>query len=169
MTTMPPDPQDPSGQAPPPPPPPGYGAPAYNPMGAGIPAPPGQWAGPPLADWPLRFGAWFIDALIIVVPAQILSLGLRMPMLGLLWQLAAVIYLMYIQGTTGQTVGKKVLNIKLLREADGQVVGPGLSIGRYFVHIVDALPCLIGYFWPLWDAKKQTFADKILGTVVVKA
>jgi uncharacterized RDD family membrane protein YckC len=167
MTTMPPDPQDPTGQAPPPPPPPGYGAPAYNPMGAGIPAPPGQWAGPPLAEWPQRFVAALIDGLIVGIPYNIL-LRISMP-IGLLYYVGSVVYLMYMQGTTGQTVGKKVMNIKLLREADGQVVGVGLSIARYFVHIVDVIPCLIGYLWPLWDAKKQTFADKILSTVVVKS
>jgi hypothetical protein len=49
------------------------------------------------------------------------------------------------------------------------VVGAGLSIGRYFVHVLDALPCYVGYLWPLVDEKKQTFADKILKTVVIKA
>jgi hypothetical protein len=26
----------------------------------------------------------------------------------------------------------------------------------------------IGYLWPLWDGKRQTFADKIVGTVVIR-
>jgi uncharacterized RDD family membrane protein YckC len=52
--------------------------------------------------------------------------------------------------------------------ATGQPVGVGLAIGRYFVHILDALPCYLGFLWPLWDSKRQTFADKILSTVVVK-
>jgi hypothetical protein len=25
----------------------------------------------------------------------------------------------------------------------------------------------LGYLWPLWDAKRQTFADKICSTVVL--
>jgi hypothetical protein len=54
-------------------------------------------------------------------------------------------------------------------EATGQPVGGGLGIGRYFLHIVDSIPCYIGYLWPLWDAKKQTFADKLVKTLVVKA
>ena len=58
--------------------------------------------------------------------------------------------------------------IKLLREQDGQIVGGGLSVGRYFVHIVDQLPFYLGFLWPLRDDNKQTFADKILQTVVVK-
>ena len=35
-------------------------------------------------------------------------------------------------------------------------------------HVLDSLPCYLGYLWPLWDAKRQTFADKIMSTVVVE-
>lgn len=170
MTTTPPEP--PGGGAPgygTPPAPSGYetGAPppAYGGYGGGMPAAPGQWAGPPLAGWPERVGASLVDSLVIVVPGVIL--GLISEPLGLLAYIGIWLYLMYMQGTTGQTVGKKVLNIRLLREADGQVVGFGMSIGRAIVHVVDAIPCYVGYLWPLWDAKKQTFADKILKTVVI--
>ena len=33
-------------------------------------------------------------------------------------------------------------------------------------HILDALPCYLGYLWPR-DRKRQTFADKIVKTVVI--
>jgi uncharacterized RDD family membrane protein YckC len=72
------------------------------------------------------------------------------------------------QGRTGQTLGKSILGITLIGERTGQPVGAGLSFVRYLCHIVDSLPCYIGYFWPLWDAKRQTFADKIMSTVVVE-
>ena len=62
----------------------------------------------------------------------------------------------------------KQMGIRLLRESDGQPVGGGLGIARYFVHIVDGVPCIpLGYLWPLWDPKKQTFTDKIFSYVVV--
>jgi len=32
-------------------------------------------------------------------------------------------------------------------------------------HIIDGLICNIGYLFPLWDAKRQTIADKIMSTV----
>ena len=35
--------------------------------------------------------------------------------------------------------------------------------------ILSALPCFLGYLWPLWDAKKQTFHDKIVNTYSVTA
>ena len=33
-------------------------------------------------------------------------------------------------------------------------------------HILDALT-YVGFLWPLWDAKRQTFADMLMRTVVV--
>jgi uncharacterized RDD family membrane protein YckC len=92
--------------------------------------------------------------------------------LGLLLALAAVVWALYnayLQGQTGQSYGKKIVGTRLLREQDGQVIGGGLGIVRYFVHILDALPCYVGFLWPLWDAKRQTFADKIIKTVVITA
>ena len=41
-----------------------------------------------------------------------------------------------------------------------------MSFVRQLLHIVDSI-CYIGYLWPLWDRKRQTFADKILKTVVL--
>jgi uncharacterized RDD family membrane protein YckC len=127
----------------------------------------GAWAGPPLASWGTRFVAWLIDFVIIV--AANLIVGVINRPLGSLVGLGVTIYFLYMQGTTGATVGKGVMKIKVLREADGQVIGFGMSVVRYLVHIVDAIPCLIGYLWPIWDAKKQTFADKIISTVVVQS
>ena len=46
----------------------------------------------------------------------------------------------------------------------GSRSGPGCRFVRQLAHIVDSLVCNLGYLWPLWDAKKQTFADKIMGT-----
>ncbi|MGK4593097.1 RDD family protein [Amycolatopsis sp. w19] len=70
-------------------------------------------------------------------------------------------------GTTGQSLGKKMVNTKLVRESDGQPIGPLMAFVRDLCHNLDGWVCGLGYLWPLWDEKKQTFADKILGTVVV--
>ncbi len=74
----------------------------------------------------------------------------------------------YMTGSTGQTPGRRIVGVKVLKIADGQVLGAGLGIARQFCHILDALPILLGFFWPLWDKKNQTFADKIVSSVVVK-
>ena len=71
----------------------------------------------------------------------------------------------YRQGTTGSSIGKSVLKFKVVSEKTGQPIGFGMSIVRQLAHIVDAAICYIGYLFPLWDAKRQTIADKIMSTV----
>jgi uncharacterized RDD family membrane protein YckC len=162
----------------PPTPPPGYGAP---PPGYGAP-PPGYGTPPPaygqpygaplpqLAGWGARVQSALIDWFLPFVVADLFyymakGLGILLFLAAFAW----VFYNRYLEGTTGQSVGKKTAGTRLVREQDGQLVGAGLAIGRMFVHIVDGLPCYLGYLWPLWDAQKQTFADKIMGTLVIKA
>ena len=75
----------------------------------------------------------------------------------------------YLAGTTGQSMGKKIAKVKLIKEETGQPIGFGNAFVRHLCHFVDSLPCYAGWFAPLWEVKKQTWADKIMGTVVVNA
>jgi len=152
-----------------------YGTPATPPSYSGSPTP-GAYGGSPaaasgqLAEWPLRVGSALIDYVAPFIVAAVFFL--INDTLGWLLYLAAIgwaIYQAYLGGSTGQSMGKKTMNTRLLGEKTAQPIGGGMGIARYFVHIVDGIPCYLGYLWPLWDAKKQTFADKILSTVVVKA
>jgi uncharacterized RDD family membrane protein YckC len=143
---------------PPPPPPPQFGASG--------PAP--QWTGPPLASWGQRLGAALIDSLAPLVVVVILyAISKPLGVIGYIGFFAFMVWNHMQEGNTGQTIGKKQLGIKLLREDNGQVVGPGLAIGRWLLHGLVDSPCVVGYLWPLWDPKHQTFADKILKTVVI--
>jgi uncharacterized RDD family membrane protein YckC len=71
----------------------------------------------------------------------------------------------YRQGTTGSSIGKSIMKFKVVSEKTGQPIGFGMSIVRQLAHIVDTIICYIGYLFPLWDAKRQTLADKIMTTV----
>ena len=51
----------------------------------------------------------------------------------------------------------------------GQPIGAGMGVVRAIAHFVDGIICYVGYLWPLWDAQKQTLADKIMKTVVITA
>jgi uncharacterized RDD family membrane protein YckC len=73
------------------------------------------------------------------------------------------------QGKTGSTFGKGVMNIAVYKTGTAEPLGTGLSIGRYFLHVLDAIPCYLGYLWPLWDGENRTFTDMILNTRVYKA
>jgi uncharacterized RDD family membrane protein YckC len=71
------------------------------------------------------------------------------------------------QGRTGWSLGKKVLGIRLVSATTGQPAGPWTTMLRQAAHLLDALPCYLGYLWPAWDARRRTFADMIVGTVVL--
>ena len=138
----------------------GFGTPpAYG-------SPPGAWQGPPLASWGTRAGGFLIDTILSSIVQVVL--GLVSPSLGRVAGLVVFLVFGYLTGTTGQTPGRKVVGVKILREADGQVLGAGAGIGRGLLHFLDALPLLLGFFWPIWDAKNQTFADKIIKSVAIK-
>ncbi|MFE0424713.1 RDD family protein [Streptomyces sp. NPDC058953] len=129
---------------------------------------------PEPAHWGLRVGAFLLDGLIASLPYLVLgtigagSGSSMLVVIGVVLSIGLTLGLKAQEGSTGQTPGKKAAGIKLLRERDGQTVGFGMAVVRYLAHILDALPCYLGYLWPLWDDKKQTFADKICSTVVIK-
>ena len=70
------------------------------------------------------------------------------------------------QGATGSSVGQRAFRVRIARQADGRPLGFGLAVGHYLAHLLD-LPLLLGFLWPLWDRERQTFADKVCGTVVL--
>ncbi len=88
--------------------------------------------------------------------------------------LAAIIWL-YVyyfrrEGHTGQTWGRKAASIRLVDATTGGPIGPGRSFGRYlFASFISGNVCLLGYLWALWDPRKQTWHDKVVTSVVVKA
>lgn len=188
--------QQPYGQQPQPQP--GYGPPSGGvpapygqpPAAYGQPAPfaqpsggfPGQspfGGARNFANWGQRVGAYLIDmapVLVLNLPgyavigAGSVTAGSIVLGVGILAGLGWTIYNRWIQGgNTGQSLGKRVLKIRLVNEATGQPLGAGGAFLRDICHILDGLPCYIGYLWPLWDDKNQTFADKITGSVVLTA
>ena len=40
--------------------------------------------------------------------------------------------------------------------------------GRRLASYLSAIPCYLGFLWPLWDQRKQAWHDMIAKTVVVK-
>ena len=171
---------------------PGYGGQPY----AGQVYPGASYPVPvyPYAPWHRRVGAYLIDflpSLIAAIPFNIgyfiwLNSMVQQPTLppgvvpdftaGLGWMavggvllLAALAWQIYnrsiVAGRTGQSLGKRVLKIKLVAEATGQPIGALNAFLRDLLHILDGI-AYVGYLWPLWDDKRQTFADKLMKTVV---
>jgi uncharacterized RDD family membrane protein YckC len=153
--------------------------PSYPPEMPGYPP-----QAPPYAAWIKRVGAYLIDGIIVSVPSWIgtaintamstdgkaNAAGLVISLLLSLVSLGLTIYnRWYLAGTTGQSWGKKLLNIRLVGAETGQPIGGLMAFVRDLAHLIDALICFIGYLFPLWTAKKQTIADMLVSSVVVDA
>ncbi|HEX7535585.1 MAG TPA: RDD family protein [Dermatophilaceae bacterium] len=167
----------------PPPPPPPPPPPTSGPQQPGYGSAP---SGPQLATWIQRVGAYLIDYALIIV--FVILANVFMPKtvttningvvnvsqssgnLGLAFLMSLIIlaiwgYNRWYNGGRGQSFGKKTLNLVLVAEATGQPIGTAKAFLRDVAHVLDGI-CMIGYLFPLWDAKRQTFADKIMTTVV---
>lgn len=172
-------PPPPAAYPPPPPPPPGYAQPAYP----HLTSQPGYYMGRKLAAWLQRVIANLTDQLAFWVPLLIglfLSGAIRGPdptpslidvLLSTLVVGAATAIWLYnrwvLQGITGQSWGKRLLRLRLVRISDGQPPGPGVTFLRDMAHLLDTATCFVGYLLPLVDARRQTLADKIMSTLVL--
>ena len=123
----------------------------------------------PRANFGQRLVAAIIDGLVLVVPTAILEYALR-PVGGFIALAVGVGYYGWLEGSpSGQTLGKRAMGIRVYDLRVGGPIGTGRAIGRYFAKIISAIPCLLGYFWMLWDKERQCWHDKLVGSVVVPA
>lgn len=120
-----------------------------------------------LADWGTRAIGLLIDGLpILILFALTFWNGFLRVLVILAGFLYFYIYLGHLDGTTGQTPGKMVQGTRVV-DAEGDLIGSGNGIARKLCHLIDGAICLLGWFLPIIDAKRQTIADKIMSTYVV--
>ena len=123
-------------------------------------APAGRGSGPRAGFW-RRFGALFIDGLILAIPNTILILLLDDNVAQLLNLIIDIGYFSYFEGgPSGQTLGKRALGIRVIDLRAGGPIGYGRAVVRYLGRIISTIPLFLGYFWMLWDGERQTWHDK---------
>ena len=134
-----------------------------------------------------RFLARLLDALIIGVPAFVLVLStsdvdeVRRTVSTPLWaQLAATamsaVYEVVLIRQRGQTIGKRVLGIEVVRVTDGRHPDWTASIVRYLLPLLPALVPIPGvfllspviYLVAILDPLRRGWHDRAAGTLVVK-
>ncbi|SEQ83890.1 RDD family protein [Microlunatus flavus] len=191
-----PAPYAPEPYAPPAPPgPPGdrsawaYGPAGWGPPPGGWPPPAPRWRREEHASWWNRVGSDVIDRVPAYVGLVFLVVGYLPLYAGLLhgdltarptwWALVVGVLLSFaatgwtvynrwvVAGRTGQSLGKRVTRTWLVGVDDGRPIGVLNAFLRDLLHVVDGI-AYVGYLWPLWDEQRQTLADKIIRTVVVR-
>jgi len=95
-----------------------------------------------------------------------LAAGIVLGVIGLI--VVAVLYIRAL-GRTGQTWGRKMAGVRVVGRETGQPLGTGKALVRTIVAGIVSGNCILGYLWMLWDKDKQTWHDKIVSSVVVKA
>jgi uncharacterized RDD family membrane protein YckC len=79
-------------------------------------------------------------------------------------------YYALLEGYLGQTLGKMLLGIKVVREDNGEVPGFGAAAIRTVMRVIDVLPFayLVGFIAVLFSGKNQRLGDMLANTLVVR-
>jgi uncharacterized RDD family membrane protein YckC/type II secretory pathway pseudopilin PulG len=144
-------------------------------------------AAPAYAGFLERLAALFIDGFILfganiattmVLAAMLIptfanqqdSSGLEivMAVIYLLPLLISALYFTLMEsGAQGATLGKRALKIRVV-DMQGNRLGKGRALGRWFAHGLSNFSLAIGYLIQPLTAKKQALHDLIAGTLVVR-
>lgn len=112
----------------------------------------------PRASFWERMGAGFLDVVLVSILG-----GLTGPF----WFVVALAYFAGMWAWKGTTVGGIVLNLKVVR-LDDQPVTITVALVRALMAAFSVVVLFLGFLWIAWDKEKQSWHDKIAGTVVVR-
>jgi uncharacterized RDD family membrane protein YckC len=114
---------------------------------------------------------WILSMLFGTTSAEGGAVSASLGTLGtLLLLVISFAYYAFLEGSRGQTVGKMLLGIKVVREGSGDVPGFGPASIRTLLRLVDVLPFayLVGYIAVLISGKNQRLGDMAANTLVVR-
>jgi len=121
----------------------------------------------------LIFGGLY--AVMVLLFGSISSVGFAdwngsMPALPtLLYAAGVVLYYVLLEGYLGQTIGKMVFGIEVVREDNGEVPGLGGATIRTLFRLVDGLfSYLVAFISVLISGKNQRLGDMAAHTLVVR-
>ena len=145
---------------------------------------------PPYQGVAIRFVAQLIDAIIlgivvwilgftgagtITIDASTMQVSIS-PFFGLLILIDVIIAFLYftiLEGRYGQTVGKMVVKIKVVKQADNSSVSYVEAAVRTILRIIDLIPFFAPYLLAavlIWASEKnQRLGDRVAHTVVVQS
>ena len=114
---------------------------------------------PRVGFW-LRFWASVLDISLVSFLLAILGSPHLIPA-------AWIIYHIGLWTWRATTMGGIVLGLRVVR-LDGQEITFAVALVRGLASCLSAIPLFLGFFWAGWDADRQSWHDKIAGTVIVR-
>jgi len=117
----------------------------------------------------MRFAAFIIDAIILMIPNGIIEVTVEGagPQLLLRLVISALYFVGFWLLNDGATPGKMALGIKV-QMANGGPIDAGPAVLRWIGYYVSLVILLIGYIMIAFTPQKRGLHDYIAGTVVVK-
>lgn len=119
----------------------------------------------------LMAGGVAISFIFVLLGILQLALDLSDVATGSLALLALVgwwpLYFIGLWTRDGRTLGYRMAGLQLVKNDGGQP-SFGTSVVRFAGAICSLAPFLLGYLWMLWDNHRQTWHDKMAGTMVVR-
>jgi uncharacterized RDD family membrane protein YckC len=107
-----------------------------------------------------RFFATVLDLLVVGFAMRVLKThALFVP--------AWLAYHIGMWAWKGATVGGLALGIRIVRH-DGSPIDFAVALVRSLASFLSGAALFLGFFWAGWDREKQSWHDKIAGTIVVK-
>jgi uncharacterized RDD family membrane protein YckC len=124
-------------------------------------------SGPRAGFW-IRFAAWLLDALLLLLAAIVTASVSDLATASTLWWYGGIVYFTLLEGRSrGQTLGKRVCGIRVVDKRTGGRIGFGRAFIRALGRWLSLFALTLGYLWMLWDRERQTWHDKLARDVVV--
>ena len=124
-----------------------------------------------LIDWGVLIGVGIVFGILGAILGKIAGpLTLVATLLNLVVSIGYFVYLWGVDNPLtgrGQTIGKKVMNIKIVKE-DGSDLAVGDAALRLVGYFVSSIVIYLGFLWIIIDDNNQGWHDKIAKTKVVK-
>ena len=130
----------------------------------------------------IRFGAKFIDGVIVGISGWILTIpvGILIPsskdssfaiVIPVLIQLLNIVigaaYTTWFLGKFGATPGKMACKLKVVKP-DGSMISYPRALGRHFAEWISGIILMIGYIMAAFDDQKRSLHDRICETRVIR-
>mgnify|MGYP000028424448 CR=1 FL=1 len=127
--------------------------------------------------WLRRVAVYFLR---IVLPTSLLSQLAGTVLFGRSWPggmaeswIVCVCLLVAVAASAlstrnGQSWAHRLLKLRVCDQDSGMPISGWRMGARELAHLADSMSLLVGFLWPLWDGRGQTFADKIVKTIVIE-
>jgi uncharacterized RDD family membrane protein YckC len=121
-----------------------------------------------ISDLVLRFFAMGAQGLKLITAGQVLGLinDAVLIMAAIITVLFIPAYFIIFWVLVGATPGKQILGLKVIHE-DHPHVAWARAIVRFIGYFISAIPFFMGFWWVLFDRRRESWHDKLAKTNVI--